>query len=68
MEAETKPAKRGQLEGKITRTTKNLDSMRAELPKVEEELKTLRASRTPVKRGRPSSVSEFVSNLFSPAK
>ena len=31
--------------------------MKAELPKVEEELKQLKAAKTPVKKGRPASVS-----------
>ena len=39
--------------------------MKAELLKVEEELKHLKASNTPVKKRRPASVAEFV--LFSPA-
>ena len=57
LETETKKARRGQLESRITKTQKSLDAMKAELPKVEEELKQLKAAKTPVKKGRPASVS-----------
>ena len=63
-----KPAKQKQIEGSITRLTKSLENMKIELPNVEAKLTTIRASRTPVKRGRPAGITGFVSSLFSPAK
>ncbi len=68
LEIETKKAKRGQIEGRIERTAKSLDAMKAELPKIDEELKQLKAAKTPVKKGRPANISELVSKIFSPAK
>lgn len=63
-----KAAKQKQIEGSITRLTKALENMKIELPNVEAKLTTIRASRTPVKRGRPAGITGFVSSLFSPAK
>ncbi len=68
MESETKNAKRGQLEGKIARAVKSLDAMKAEVPKVEEESKQLKAAKPSVKKGRPASISKLVSSIFSPSK
>ena len=68
LEKETKPAKRGQIESKIAKFTKQLDNMKIELPSVEAKLTTIRSSRTPVKKGRPAGITGFVSSLFSPAK
>jgi hypothetical protein len=68
MKTETKKAKSGQIEGRIARTAKSLDALKVELTKIKEELKQLKAAKTPVKKGRPANVSEFVSCLFSPAK
>jgi hypothetical protein len=43
--------------------------MKIKLPNVEAKLTAVRASRTPVKRGRPpAGITGFVSSLFSPAK
>ena len=63
-----KAAKQKQIEGSITRLTKALENMKIELPNVEAKLTTIRASRTPIKRGRPAGITGFVSSLFSPAK
>ena len=63
-----KASKQKQIEGSITRLTTALESMKIELPNVEAKLTAVRASRTPVKRGRPAGITGFVSSLFSPAK
>ena len=63
-----KAAKQKQIEGSITRLTKALENMKIELPNVEAKLTTIRALRTPIKRGRPAGITGFVSSLFSPAK
>ena len=42
--------------------------MQEELPNIENTLKAVRESRTPVKRGRPTGLTDYVSSLFSPAK
>ena len=63
-----KAAKKKQIESSITRLSKALENMKIELPNVEAKLTAVRASRTPVKRGRPAGITSFVSNLFSPAK
>ena len=63
-----KAAKKKQIESSITRLSKALENMKIELPNIEEKLTAVRASRTPVKRGRPAGITSFVSNLFSPAK
>ena len=44
--------------------------MQEELPNIENTLKAVRESRTPVKRGRApgSGLTGYVSSLFSPAK
>jgi predicted RNase H-like nuclease (RuvC/YqgF family) len=63
-----KAAKQKQIEGSITRLTKALENMKIELPNVEAKLTTIRASRTPIKRGRPAGITGFVSSLFSPAQ
>ena len=63
-----KASKQKQIESSITRLTKTLESMKIELPNVEAKLTAVRASRTPVKRGRPAGITGFVSSLFSPAK
>ena len=61
LNSETKQAKRGQIESRINKFTKALESMKQELPEVEAKLKAMRESREPVKKGRPA-------NFLSPAK
>ena len=63
-----KKAKSKQIEGRIERLTKALESMQQELPEVEAKLATIRAQREPVKKGRPTGIFGAVSSLFSPAK
>ena len=63
-----KLSKQKQIEASIARLTKALENMKIELPSVEAKLTTIRASRTPVKKGRPAVITGFVSSLFSPAK
>ena len=63
-----KAAKKKQIESSITRLSKALENMKTEPPNVEAKLTAVRASRTPVKRGRPAGITGFVSSLFSPAK
>ena len=63
-----KLSKQKQIEASIARLTKALENMKIELPSVEAKLTTIRASRTPVKKGRPAGITGFVSSLFSPAK
>ena len=65
LEKESKPGKRGQIESKINKLYKTLESLQAELPKVEEQLKAARESRTPVPKGRPPGLRGLVSSIFS---
>jgi len=66
--AAPKASRQKQIEGSITRLSKALENMKIELPNVEAKLTAVRASRTPVKRGRPAGITGFVYSLFSPAK
>jgi len=66
--AAPKASRQKQIEASITRLSKALENMKIELPNVEAKLTAVRASRTPVKRGRPAGITGFVSSLFSPAK
>ena len=66
--AAPKASRQKQIEGSITRLSKALENMKIELPNVEAKLTAVRASRTPLKRGRPAGITGFVSSLFSPAK
>jgi len=63
-----KRAKAKQIEGRIDKLTKALESMQKELPDIEAKLATIRESREPVKKGRPTGIFGAVSSLFSPAK
>ena len=68
LETESKKGKRGQLQSRIEKLTKALDNLKEELPRVEEQLKLARESRTPVAKGRPPGIRGLVSSIFSPSK
>jgi predicted RNase H-like nuclease (RuvC/YqgF family) len=68
LETESKKGRKGQLHSRIEKLTKSLEGLKAELPKIEEQLKEARESRTPVAKGRPPGIRGLVSSLFSPSK
>ena len=68
METESKKGRKGQLHSRIEKLTKSLEGLKAELPKIEEQLKEARESRTPVAKGRPPGFRGLVSSIFSPSK
>ena len=63
-----KRAKAKQIEGRIEKLAKALDSMKEELPDIEIKLTQIRSQREPVKRGRPAGLFGGLFGSLSPAK